>query len=252
MSDFENWEKPWVRDIRGLNRSRPTGDDRGVETKPAKETSSKKRIKKPQLRVENSQSTGTRMIPPPPVENSIRTEPPVRWLGDHARASVSGYDYQYDHIIGETIPGNQEAAIALMTALQLNPDHFFPFHVIPFRTIEFVKGKPSISIMLNGVYLLTNKDPHWTVPPGNYPVEVIEATKTSFTFGTMEGHFDSPGSTIRFEIWTDKSGLIHLVQTGHAISNEPNAQLLFAPAAAKIAWEEQAENLRRYYFSTIR
>lgn len=49
---------------------------------------------------------------------------------------------------------------------------------------------------------------------GSHAVDVVAVTDTSFTFITLPGHFDPPGSQITFTTWKDHDGYIHLEQWG--------------------------------------
>ncbi len=127
-----------------------------------------------------------------------------------------------------------------MMALQFNPNDFFPFNV------EGYGGEKDIN--LGSEYDLVNKPgKFFPLPPGRHPIKVTEVTPTAFTFTTLEGHFDTPGSTITFTIYEDTNGNIHLEHYGKAIpSKEPSSIYLLAPYIAKITWDEQADNLSKW------
>jgi hypothetical protein len=128
-----------------------------------------------------------------------------------------------------------------MGALQADPNRFFPFRVIGAGGEQ--------EIILGRVYDLTNREnsPIFPLPPGRFPIRVTEVTANSFTFTTLPGHFDPPGSTITFTIFPDPAGMIHLEHLG---VTAPSADLsLMYPAAPYMAgktWDIQAANLREF------
>jgi hypothetical protein len=132
-------------------------------------------------------------------------------------------------------------AVSAMNALQSDPNSFFPFQVLGHQgEQEILKGH---------IYDLTNREdsPLLPMPPGRFPIQVTEKTPNSFTFTTLPGHFDSPGSTITFYTWADEKGTVHL---GHLGIAEPSAdhslKFIVAPDAAAWTWDQQANNLRRW------
>lgn len=158
------------------------------------------------------------------------------------QSNLAGYTYRYDHIIGLERHSSDlvDDLHTVLWALEGNPSNYFPFNV------EGQSGEKSI--VLGSEYDLVNKPGKlFPLPPGRHPIKVTEVTEHSFTFTTLEGHFDTPGSTITFTIYKDINGIIHLEQYGVALpSKEPSFKFLLAPDMAKFAWDEQADNLRKW------
>src|SRR5262249_15879129 len=145
-------------------------------------------------------------------------------------AGVGGYAYHQDRIIGWA--GNEIRGDALafqaMDALQNDPNRFFPFQGLG------LDGERSI--VLGKVYVLANRPGAVPLipsplPEGSFPVKVTEVTPTSFTFTTLEGHFDPPGSIVTFSIRSDASGAIHLEHDAITARDRSGASLslLVAP-----------------------
>ena len=157
--------------------------------------------------------------------------------------SSTGYSYRYNHVIGrESETGGKFMSDTdfVLLALKLDPSAFFPFNV------EGSGGEKSI--VLGGKYDLVNKPGKFLpLPPGRHPIEVSEVTEHSFTFRTLPGHFDTPGSTITFIIYEDTNGNIHIEHDGVALpATDPSIKYLFAPDMAKLTWDEQAANLSKW------
>jgi RHS repeat-associated protein len=160
-----------------------------------------------------------------------------------SRRDRHGYKYVLDHIIGMETPGDNKTVnhLTAMLALQLNPSLFFPFDV------KAVDPKTN-GIELGKIYNLQNKQGAFpALPPGKHPVKVTDLTATSFTFTAEKGHFDAPGSTIKFEIYADSGGYVHLQHTANAVGAEPSLQFWVAPTGARMAWDRQADNLSKLF-----
>jgi hypothetical protein len=162
-------------------------------------------------------------------------------LPEFEKSSVDGYSYRFDDVVARET-GNQllRAEVEVMSGLQAQPSMFFPFNVVGRNGEQ--------GIIRDGVYDLMNKPGQDAfLPPGSWPVRVIEVTPTSFTFETLQGHFDPAGSRITFSTWTDQKGDVHLEHHGVADSkNNPNVIYLFAPNMADAAWQRQSANLRAW------
>jgi hypothetical protein len=128
-----------------------------------------------------------------------------------------------------------------MSVLQTHPNSFFPFDVVG------AKGEKEI---LDGsiYYLMARQDSPFPFPPGKNPVRVRGLTPFSFTFETLPGHFDPPGSTITFTTSMDRTGTVYLTQYGVARAESASHALVFsqAPRLAADAWIIQAEQLKSY------
>jgi hypothetical protein len=163
-------------------------------------------------------------------------------LSPYSLSTQERYEYRKDTIIGRQeegalLPGDRQA----MLALQSYPSRYFPFDVVSTGGAE--------GIVLDGEYDLIDRGGFF-IPPGKHPVRVTEATATSFTFTTVEGHFDPPGSTITFTTWTDADGNVHLEQRGVTKPAPPSSltyglPMILAPYLAGRAWDVQAQNLRQ-------
>lgn len=85
---------------------------------------------------------------------------------------------------------------------------------------------------------------------GNAPVEVTNVTPTSFTFTTLPGHFDPPGSTITFSVH-ESGGHLYLEQTAHwkfaggfkGLEQHAKAFATIPPAFAE--WTREGSKLRK-------
>ncbi len=143
--------------------------------------------------------------------------------------SVSGYAYVTENLVGRH-SDNVNALIA-MERFQVDPHTIFPFSVVPLD--------PSKPFDAGSYYDLQHA--RFPGDVGNF-VRVTQMDPTSFTFTTLEGHFDGPGATIKFET-IDRDGKVFLRQTAFA----PNVNFLVAGAAqfgaVKWVWPLQAENL---------
>jgi hypothetical protein len=81
--------------------------------------------------------------------------------------------------------------------------------------------------------------------PTKGPVQVTACDSTSFTFTAREGHYDLPGSTIRFSTY-EMNGDIYLRQQASWVTNNPLDWLKAAAAVPLIwhLWGQMADNLR--------
>src|SRR5262249_53254204 len=165
---------------------------------------------------------------------------PQRASGIHSSPGVLGYEYHEDRIVGSSpsqLLGRAYVQSA-MAALQRDPNAFFPFDVLGQRGER--------SIILGCKYDLTNRGAYVLLPPGRFPVMVTQVLPTSFTFTTLEGHFDAPGSTITFTFRVDSYGTIHLEHRATAASGDPSLIYLLAPAMSEIIWDAQANAVRQW------
>lgn len=266
MDKLQEWEKPWINDFRGTNRSRPTPAERGLAPQPKAPNVVRPRQPSPRHKHSAGRGVTPRLVGAPTPNNQpppdggfriigepanqfgqIRTPsgtggPPYRPMGRYAQSDALGYEYRQDRILGPAPTPNFGAAYAVnaMGALQRDPNMFFPFRVVGHH------GEQDIE--LGATYDLTNREtsPAFPLPPGRFPVWVTRVTPTSFTFSTLEGHFDPEGSTITFTIWADETGTLHLEHLAIAASKAPNPMYLLAPTMAGLAWDAQAQNLRQW------
>jgi RHS repeat-associated protein len=140
---------------------------------------------------------------------------------------ATSYHYTNFHAIGTTANGVTPERV--MAALQQDPNHFFPFNVVG------LDAAAGMGIKVGETYDLQNV--RWYGDNGNF-VKVIEATSTSFTFLSLEGHFDGPDATIRFSTF-EKDGVVYLRHDGNA----PFAGVFNAAIAPAGAWDIQSSNL---------
>jgi hypothetical protein len=183
---------------------------------------------------------------------SNKSQPTGALRGDTMESSWNEYRYHRDVIVGNvadhplsTTPLDR----LVMSALQADPNRFFPFNAVPLH------GEHGIE--LGGEYNLV--DSSWAIlnplvyalflPPGGpYPVRVTEVGPRSFTFTSLPGHFDEPGSTIRFSTYLDNAGNVHFVHDGNA-RESPDWRVtnVAAPALAPdTVWRLQESNLRSW------
>lgn len=161
-------------------------------------------------------------------------------LPEYSIGLIDRYEYRRDTIIGQQAPGAMISGDQMaMMVLQSNPSRYFPFDVV---------GKNGEKgIVLEGEYDLVDRGGFF-LPPGKFPIRVSAWSPTSFTFTTLEGHFDAPGSTVTFTTWTDLEGNIHLEQHGTAQPASPTSLTYgmapLIPYLAGRAWDVQAANLR--------
>lgn len=156
----------------------------------------------------------------------------------YADASLHGYSYMRSEVVGT---GGELAAARVMGALQRSPDDFFPFSV---RTAD---GSPATIEPGRQLILEDRYEGLPMLPPGENPVEVVEVTPNSFTFKTLPGHFDPPGSMISFMTAADVSGQVLLMHLGTTLPDaSPSPKYLYAPIGANIAWTRQTEALRQW------
>ena len=135
------------------------------------------------------------------------------------------YDYQYRWYIGSTAEVGSPQKV--MAYFQQHAQDIFPFYLGGCDALS-----AGTTCSLRPIPLAP-----WMVAP----VRVTQLGATSFTFTALPGHFDQPGSTIRFTVLQQDCG-IYLEQTAHGTTN-PLADLV-APFVAADTWAQQAENLR--------
>lgn len=164
-------------------------------------------------------------------------EPPEWWLRETVDEEdfvdwdywPKGYRYVEENVVGPRRVGITPTAT--MRTLESNPNAFFPFFVTPL-------SGPS-TIREGQIYDL--QWVRWPFDNGNF-VRVESVTPTSFTFLTLDGHFDGPGATITFSA-VERNGVVLLRQEGYA----PTAGAFnstFAPfGATSITWQYQAATL---------
>jgi RHS repeat-associated protein len=143
------------------------------------------------------------------------------------------YNYTYQWAIGPA--SGLVTAKKAINLIKENPNLVFPFDVVG-RHGE--KG-----IVLNAEYDLNNV--RFPYDNGN-GVKVTGCTDTSFTFTTLPGHFDPPGSTISFRTFVDEHGTLFLEQHGETVA--PIFLDKATEFGAKLTWADQAENLKRALF----
>lgn len=155
-----------------------------------------------------------------------------RWISIVWDIWADGYKYSCANAIGIAGPGS--SPLRAMQVLQSDPDSIFPF------TVKSLDGDRSIRE--NAVYDLRHvRDPLNKFDTKNY-VRVTEVTDRSFTFTTLEGHFDGPDGTIKFTTY-ESGGWVYLRQDAYA-PNAPWWNGLIAPLGAKyLTWPQQAWNL---------
>jgi hypothetical protein len=135
----------------------------------------------------------------------------------------SGRGYQYDWDLG--LSDSKKSPEEAMTYFQAHPGQVFPFELGGCGSIQ------------------TNETCHLhtPLPWSDSPVQVTRTTDTSFTFNTLEGHFDAPGSTITFSV-VDVDGRLHLIQTGVWVLPNTKQTVLSNGSAlpAYYVWKQQA------------
>jgi len=161
------------------------------------------------------------------AESVAPTEAPT----DQRGAWPTGYSYVIRQEVGYIEEG--DTAEEMMLRLQDRPNDFFPFTVVNLTD-------PNAGIVEGHKYDLQH-----TRFLGDKPNEVVveSANSTSFTFLTLESHFDGPGARITFTTY-EENGVIYLEHN----ANAPDAGLLnstVAPTgAASFGWKVQAARLR--------
>ena len=117
-----------------------------------------------------------------------------------------------------------------MTYFEEHPQEIFPFGLRGARRIT----------RLERIDLAT--------PTGlnDSPVVVTGVTATSFTFTSLPGHFDPPGSTIRFRVY-ESEGEMYVEQTGRWRFTSPlQRPVSYASVVgAYVTWGQMGDNLRR-------
>jgi len=157
----------------------------------------------------------------------------------YADAGPHGYSYMRNEIVGA---GGEAAAERVMGALQRSPNDFFPF------SVQSADGSPA-TIERGKKLILEDRYQEFPpiLPPGENPVEVVEVTPNSFTFKTLPGHFDPPGSMISFITAADVSGQVLLMHLGTTLpDSRTSPKYLYGPVGADIAWTRQSEALRQW------
>ena len=157
--------------------------------------------------------------------NAVAAVPPTT-----APPFGQGYQMQWDlGAVSDLTPGLQTPE-QVMAWFQQHPGQVFPFTLGPDGT-TIVPGEQ-----------LDLKTP---TPANTSSVVVTTVTPTSFTFSTLPGHFDPPGSTITFTV-LERDGHMFLEQTAHWNFTDPVSQaplsLLSVPFAGA-TWRNQAQNL---------
>jgi hypothetical protein len=124
-----------------------------------------------------------------------------------------------------------------MSALQNNPNRYFPFQVV---------GRWD-SIQKDEKYnLLDARYPGDTGPDGNGNwVKVTDVQRCSFTFtiGAEGQHMSGTGGTIQFQTY-EAGGQVYLRQVANA-PNAPPGENIYAPIGAYVKWAWQAASLAR-------
>jgi hypothetical protein len=144
-----------------------------------------------------------------------------------------GYQVQEDLGPVGSLGPKYQTPQAVMQYFQTHPQQIFPFGLSGATSI-----KTGEKIDLQTPF-----------PWSKSPVEVIATSPTSFTFKTLPGHFDPPGSTITFTVY-ESGGHMYLEQTGHwnfasgmaGVEQRAMAYSSVAPAVA--TWTQQGNNLR--------
>jgi hypothetical protein len=143
----------------------------------------------------------------------------------------TGYSYTIRHEVGYIDKG--DTAADLMWRLMEQPNDFFPFRVV------------NLTDSNAGIRKGHKYDLQHTRFLGDMPNEVVveSTSSTSFTFLTLETHFDGPGARITFTTY-EENGIVYLEHN----ANAPDAGLLnatFAPAgAAFLGWKVQSSRLK--------
>jgi hypothetical protein len=172
-------------------------------------------------------------------------------LAPFVRSDLLGYEYRRDEVIGPALeqsggtPLIPTDALA-MFALQNDPNAFFPFDVLPTDGGEN-------SIRLGGEYELKNRGslPYPLPNTRGNPVRVVEVTPNSFTFETLPGHFDPPGSRITFRTYLDAEKGLHLEHYGATERMaDPDNIYVIGPYVADFTWQKQAANMRNWLDET--
>jgi hypothetical protein len=192
------------------------------------------------------QAPGKRIeIPPPDVfgrlleiaEASASAANSSGAVGTYFDADPNGYAYFRSEVIGS---GGKPAARAAMAALQASPNDFFAF------SLRSDDGSPA-TIEPGKKLILENREGSLFLLPGKNPVEVVAISPYSFTFKTLDGHFDPAGSMISFITEADVSGQVLLMHIGSTIpDSNPSLLYLLAPTIADMAWTRQAAAMRRW------
>jgi len=152
-----------------------------------------------------------------------------------------GYAYTVKFPVGKV--SEYVNARTAMRILKNDPNKIFPFGVEPKAGTgpAAISNNAELNLVNARSFFMVGKD---AITTGKDPVRVEDATDTQFTFRTLNGHFDGPNALISFRTY-EKDGQVYLEQSAFAPNaGEDNAA--FAPGGAKkIAWPQQAENLRK-------
>jgi hypothetical protein len=149
---------------------------------------------------------------------------------------VNGDGYQVQEDLGPvgSLGPKYQTPQEVMQYFQNHPQQIFPFGLSGAASI-----KPGETIHLQT-----------PLPWSNSPVQVVNVGRTSFTFKTLPGHFDPPGSTITFTVY-ESGGHMYLEQTASwkfapgaaGVTQRAEAYASVAPAIA--TWTQQGNNLRK-------
>jgi RHS repeat-associated protein len=142
------------------------------------------------------------------------------------------WGYQRDWDIGATKEGGFDPAVVgspqrVMAYLQAHASEIFPFSI----------GG------CNQIYREENCALDFGPFPG--PVKATACDATSFTFTARQGHYDLPGSTIKFSTY-EQDGNVYLRQEATWVINNPLdlAKALPSVPVAWALWKLMADNLR--------
>ncbi|MFE9139479.1 FG-GAP-like repeat-containing protein [Streptomyces sp. NPDC007355] len=160
-----------------------------------------------------------------------------------AKPDGPGYNYAYTWPVGSRAAGDTPRD--MMTEFQKDPSRIFPFTLasgdrkIPNSPLEITLGAKIDLINPQFESFLVGKGFPAITHSG---VEVTSVTPESFTFNTLENHFDGPNAKIDFSLYTDGDKVMFM-QRGYA----PNVSD-FTGVAASLAtrvwsWRSQAISL---------
>ena len=152
-------------------------------------------------------------------------------------STSDGYPYEY-HFTWPLQRANAVATAQLaMHMLEDDPNRYFPFSVVP------LDGAPPSIVAGDSYDLQGPLLPGFGIPYDHNPVNVSEEDLVSFTFTTLPGHFDLPGSTIEFS--TDvEGGFVCLHQDAKA-RTQFETVANHAAVGAHYAWSLMAGALQR-------
>jgi RHS repeat-associated protein len=138
------------------------------------------------------------------------------------RRLIHGYDFDWG-IGKETQVGSPEQ---VMKQFQAKPGEVFPFGLGRCSRIELGE---TCDLQLLG--------DRW--------VSVSTVTDTTFTFTTLPGHFDPPGSTITFKVYRE-NGTVYLRQSArwNVSGTKEHLKARASVVPAMLSWQVQADKLR--------